>query len=72
MVLSLSHVWKALILKQATIFAWQLLLQALPIRKGLVRRGLLLINESCPLCNTMDEAVQHHFFALSNLLQYMV
>ncbi|XP_027337183.1 uncharacterized protein LOC113850857 [Abrus precatorius] len=65
MVLALRHMWKALVPKKASVFSWQLLLQTLPIRKELVNRGMLLINESCALCNHDDEEMKHLFLHCS-------
>nr|KYP33268.1 hypothetical protein KK1_045896 [Cajanus cajan] len=65
-VLALCCMWKALVPKRASVFSWQLLLQALLLCNGSVKHRMLLINESCALCNYEDEEVKHLFLHCFN------
>nr|KYP50529.1 Putative ribonuclease H protein At1g65750 family [Cajanus cajan] len=73
-VLALRHMWKALVPKKASVFSWQLLLQALSVCKGLMKRGMLFLNESCALCNYEDEEEKHLFLhcSISSSIWYSI
>jgi len=45
----------------AAICAWRLLLDRLPTRLNLAKRGMQLTDLSCPLCQEYEESGQHLF-----------
>ncbi|KAE8664767.1 hypothetical protein F3Y22_tig00112738pilonHSYRG00325 [Hibiscus syriacus] len=59
-------VWKGLVPPRVELFMWQVVLQKLPVRSELAKRGVTGIVElSCPLCNLVDESSAHLFFSCS-------
>nr|KYP39636.1 hypothetical protein KK1_039067 [Cajanus cajan] len=58
---SFRCIWEAKAPKQAIVYAWQLLLNSLPVRASLARRGIPVINDFCALCNIEAENVCHLF-----------
>jgi len=53
--------WNLKIVLSAIICAWRLLLDRLPTRVNLVRRGIQVGNVCCPLCSEGVETAQHLF-----------
>jgi len=53
--------WSLKIVPLAIICAWTLLLDRLPTRVNLARRGIQVGNVCCPLCNDGVESTQHLF-----------
>jgi len=51
--------WSLKVPPSALVYAWRILLDRLPIRANLGRRGVLLGTVCCPLCQVEDETAQH-------------
>nr|KYP66064.1 Putative ribonuclease H protein At1g65750 family [Cajanus cajan] len=58
---SFRCIWKVKAPKKTIVFAWQLLLNSLPVRASLARRGIPVSNVFCALCNNEAENVCHLF-----------
>jgi hypothetical protein len=57
-----KHIWKTAVPSKVCAFAWQLLLDKIPTRRNLCRRGILLTDAiGCPLCNGAVESTRHLF-----------
>jgi hypothetical protein len=55
-------IWKTPVPSKVAALAWQLMLEKIPTRDNLCRRGILQIEEAlCPLCNGAVESVCHLF-----------
>ncbi|XP_068466484.1 uncharacterized protein [Phaseolus vulgaris] len=53
--------WKAKAFPNAVVTAWRVLLDKLPTRVNLNRRGVQLSSMECPLCQQEEESAQHLF-----------
>ena len=53
--------WTLNIVLSTVVCAWRLLLDRLPTRFNLAKRGMQLTNLSCPLCQEYEESGQHLF-----------
>ncbi|KAK2426239.1 hypothetical protein P8452_40952 [Trifolium repens] len=57
-----NNTWKTAVPSKVCALAWQLLLNKIPTRENLFRRGVLHDDEiSCPLCNETVESTRHLF-----------
>jgi hypothetical protein len=57
-----KFIWKSGVPSKVSALAWQLLLDRIPTRDNLHRRGIISANESrCPLCNVEIETTSHLF-----------
>jgi len=56
-----QSLWSLNISTKATVCAWRLLLDKLPTRANLIKRGLQIRNMWCPLCQEGVETTQHLF-----------
>lgn len=58
-----SRIWKSWAPSKGIVFSWQLLLDRLPTRSNLVRRGVPLPERDlvCVLCSVSSESVVHRF-----------
>jgi len=54
--------WNLKILPSAQFTAWRVLCNVIPTKDNLLRRGLLLMSDRCPLCGVEEELVRHLFF----------
>jgi len=52
-------VWSIKIAPSAAVCAWRLLLDRVPTRSNLVRRGIQIGNMQCPMCQEDVETTQH-------------
>nr|GFB61740.1 RNA-directed DNA polymerase, eukaryota [Tanacetum cinerariifolium] len=70
---SLSEVtrWVKCIPKKINIFVWRVCRDCLPTRQNLIRRGVVLESDICPLCEDSVEEPQHVFFQCS-IAQYVI
>jgi len=53
--------WSLNVAPSAIIGAWRLLLDRMPTRFNLVRRGVQIVNLQCPLCQIGVEIANHLF-----------
>jgi len=53
--------WTLKIVPSAAVCAWRLLLDRLPTRLNLAKRGMQLTDLPCPLCQEYEESGQHLF-----------
>jgi hypothetical protein len=56
-----KHIWKSLAPSKVCAFTWQVMLDKIPSRINLSRRGILNPPESkaCVICHSVDESAQH-------------
>jgi len=54
-----GEIWSLKVLGITKIFGWRVLLDRLPFRVNLERRGILVSSNMCPLCNKDVETLQH-------------
>lgn len=59
-----NWIWKLDVMPKLRIFLWQTLLNALPVRGVLLRRGMM-IDPTCPLCGEDIETIDHLFWECS-------
>jgi hypothetical protein len=58
-----KFIWKCGVPSKVSAFAWQLLLDRLPTRENLRRRGVVSMKgSSCLLCLTVIESATHYFY----------
>ncbi|GJT97365.1 RNA-directed DNA polymerase, eukaryota [Tanacetum coccineum] len=57
--------WVKCIPKKINIFVWRARRDCLPTRQNLIRRGVVLESDVCPLCEDSVEESQHVFFQCS-------
>jgi len=53
--------WSLIITPSVAVCAWRLLLDRLPTRDNLARRGMQLTSVRCPMCQEGEETAQHLF-----------
>jgi len=53
--------WQAKAMPRVLVTAWRVLLDRIPTRANLIRRGVLVNSPLCALCNTLEESSQHLF-----------
>jgi len=53
--------WKATAFPNVLITAWRVLIDRIPTREALVRRGVQMESTVCSLCRTKEESSQHFF-----------
>ncbi|KAJ0858656.1 putative reverse transcriptase zinc-binding domain-containing protein [Helianthus annuus] len=51
--------WETWVPVKVNIFVWRMEIDRIPTRLALLRRKINIPNVSCPLCETVDESVQH-------------
>lgn len=56
-----KQLWQSKAMLKVWTTAWRVLLDRIPTRSGLIRRGVLVNSTSCALCQAEDEIVQHLF-----------
>jgi hypothetical protein len=57
-----KFIWKSGVPSKVSALAWQLLLDRIPTRENLRRRGIITTgNSRCPLCNEVEESACHLF-----------
>jgi len=56
-----KSLWKAKTFPNVMFTAWRVLLDRIPTRSSLSRRGVLLNSTICALCETKEECCQHLF-----------
>ncbi|XP_058733800.1 uncharacterized protein LOC131605468 [Vicia villosa] len=63
-VLAFNYLWKFKVPSKILCFGWRFLLNRIPTRDQLVRRGVLVggIDSVCALCSTEEESLSHLFF----------
>ncbi|GJR10947.1 RNA-directed DNA polymerase, eukaryota [Tanacetum coccineum] len=57
--------WVKCIPKKINIFVWRARRDCLPTRQNLIRRGVMMESDVCPLCEDSVEESQHVFFQCS-------
>ena len=57
-----AEFWNLKTLPSVQFTAWRVLRNVIPTKDNLLRRGLLLISDRCPLCGEEEESVRHLFF----------
>jgi hypothetical protein len=62
-VIALKRMWKNNVPSKISIFGWRLLLEKLPSREALFRKGIIanIIERCCVLCFNMEESLDHLF-----------
>jgi hypothetical protein len=57
-----KHIWKTAVPSKVCVLAWQLVLDKIPTRENLCRRGILTNDANvCLLCNGVAESTRHLF-----------
>jgi hypothetical protein len=57
-----KNIWRSVVPSKVSALAWQILLDRIPSRENLCKRGVLHYDETrCPLCNTEMETTRHLF-----------
>jgi len=56
-----KYLWKAKAFPSVLITTWRVMMDRLPIRKSLSRRGVMTTSSLCAFCQTKDESCQHLF-----------
>jgi hypothetical protein len=60
--LAFKNIWKSVVLSKVSALAWQLLLDRIPTKDNLCKRGIIRIDEvGCSLCGGMAETASHLF-----------
>jgi len=59
--MSFKMLWSLSVAPSAIVSAWRILLDRLPTRLNLTRRGVQLVNLLCALCLDGDESTDHLF-----------
>ncbi|KAJ9560034.1 hypothetical protein OSB04_005194 [Centaurea solstitialis] len=59
--------WSSLVPIKVNVFIWRLFLNALPTRANLLRRGVVLQDSTCVLCNSGLDVVDHCLFTCSKV-----
>ncbi|GJT09776.1 RNA-directed DNA polymerase, eukaryota [Tanacetum coccineum] len=54
--------WVKFVPKKINVFAWRARLDRLPTRLNLIKRGVILDSDICPICNSSTEDSSHIFF----------
>jgi len=54
--------WNLKTLPSTQFMAWRVLCNVIPTKDNILRCGLLLISDRCPLCGVEEESVRHLFF----------
>ncbi|GJX99131.1 RNA-directed DNA polymerase, eukaryota [Tanacetum coccineum] len=54
--------WVKFVPKKINVFAWRARLDRLPTRLNLIKRGVILDSDICPICNSATEDSSHIFF----------
>jgi len=67
---AVSRIWKAWVPSKVVVFSWQLLLDRIPTRLNLIRRGVPLPNGGlgCAFCETPSESSVHLFLSCPSIL----
>jgi len=60
-IVSFKMLWSLSVAPSAIVSTWRILLDRLPTRLNLARRGVQLVNLLCPLCLDGDESTDHLF-----------
>ena len=53
--------WALKVSGLAKVYIWRTMIDRLPTRVNLIRRGVNIQNNSCPLCSKVEETVEHLF-----------
>jgi hypothetical protein len=57
-----KYIWRPVVPSKVSALAWQLMLDKIPTRENLYKRGIIHIDDAlCPLCNGAVESVRHLF-----------
>jgi len=54
--------WNLNRILRATIIGWRVLIDRIPTKKNLAKRGVKVANRLCDLCKEEDETTRHLFF----------
>ena len=68
---AVSRVWKSWALSKVIVFLWKLLLDGIPSRSNLTRRGILLLvgGVGCVFCAAPSESAVHLFLSCHYFFQ---
>ncbi|GJX30963.1 RNA-directed DNA polymerase, eukaryota, reverse transcriptase zinc-binding domain protein [Tanacetum coccineum] len=66
--LGVRHVWNSWIPRKVNVCVWRAALNRLATRDNLIRRGIVIASERCPLCGVVDEDVHHILISCSRVL----
>jgi len=54
--------WTLKTLPSAQFTAWRVLCSVIPTKDNLLRHGIPLMSDRCPLCGVEEESLRHLFF----------
>ena len=61
--------WNPWIPKKVNICVWRVVIDMLPTRVNLLRRGVLLASPSCTICGNVEETIEHCIILCPRILR---